>query len=143
MSRDLLKKSLIGAGIGVGVAAAMLIVLGAVLTKCGDPTRLVDVFAAAARFLGAAVAGFFAARMVREKGFVSGALSGGLYSLTVPLIAAFSEGKFRIFPILLVCLICTAIAALTGIIGIPSEKSGNARRKAMMKKVMIDHRRSV
>ena len=47
----------------------------------------------------------------------------------------FSDGEFRILPLLLVCLICTAISAVCGIIGVPGEKSGRAKRRAMMKRL--------
>lgn len=135
MNRNMLKNSLIGAGIGVGAALVLLLVFCAVLTKCGDPAKLVPVTAAVARFIGAAAAGFSAARFNREKGLVCGALSGGFYALLIPLAAAFSDGEFRILPLLLVCLICAAISAVCGIVGVPGEKSGNAKRRAMMKKL--------
>ena len=93
MNRNMLKNSLIGAGIGIGAALILLLVFCAVLTKCGDPARL------------------------------------------VPVAAAFSDGEFRILPLLLVCLICTAISAVCGIIGVPGEKSGRAKRRAMMKRL--------
>lgn len=134
MNRDILKNSLIGAGIGVGAAIVLLLISGAVLTKCGDPAKLVPVAAAAARFLGAAAAGFSAARFNREKGLVCGAVSGALYSLIIPLAAAFSDGEFRILPLLLVCIICVAVSSVSGIVGVPGERSGNARRRAMLKK---------
>lgn len=135
MNRNMLKNSLIGAGIGIGAALILLLVFCAVLTKCGDPARLVPVAAAVARFIGAAAAGFSAARFNRENGLVTGALSGGFYALLIPLAAAFSDGEFRILPLLLVCLICTAISAVCGIIGVPGEKSGRAKRRAMMKRL--------
>ena len=125
MNRNMLKNSLIGAGIGIGAALILLLVFCAVLTKCGDPARLVP----------AAAAGFSAARFNRENGLVTGALSGGFYALLIPLAAAFSDGEFRILPLLLVCLICTAISAVCGIIGVPGEKSGRAKRRAMMKRL--------
>lgn len=78
MNRNMLKNSLIGAGIGIGAALILLLVFCAVLTKCGDPARLVPAAAAAARFIGAAAAGFSAARFNRENGLVTGALSGGV-----------------------------------------------------------------
>ena len=89
MNRNMLKNSLIGAGIGIGAALILLLVFCAVLTKCGDPARLVPAAAAVARFIGAAAAGFSAARFNRENGLVTGALSGGVYALLIPLASAF------------------------------------------------------
>ena len=89
MNRNMLKNSLIGAGIGIGAALILLLVFCAVLTKCGDPARLVPAAAAAARFIGAAAAGFSAARFNRENGLVTGALSGGFYALLIPLAVLF------------------------------------------------------
>lgn len=135
MNRKMLKSSLIGAGIGIGAALVLLLAFCTVLTKCGDPAKLVPIAAAVARFVGAAAAGFSAARFNREKGLACGAVSGGLYSLIIPLAAAFSDGGFRLLPLLLVCLICTAVSAVSGIAGIPGESSGKAKRRAMMKKL--------
>ncbi len=134
MSGKLLKNSLIGAAVGIAAAMLLLLLLGFIALKNDDPDSLISLTAHAARFMGAAAAGFTAARFNRENGLLCGAASGVFYSVVILLAATFSEGDFRFLPSVLICLICIAVSSVFGIIGLPGEKSGNARRKELMKK---------
>ena len=134
MNRQTFINALKGGAIGIAVATGLLFAFNFIALSTDDPDMLLSVLAHAARFTGAAAAGFSASRMNRENGLINGALGGVVYSLPILLISAFSEGSFSFFFSILLTLLSVAISAVFGLLGLPGEKSGRARRKNMIKR---------
>ena len=134
MNGKMLLNSLKGAAIGLAAALILLLIFNFISLKTQDPDRLVPFFAHAAQFIGGAVAGFAASRFHRMNGMISGAIAGGFYAIIILLGAAFSEGEFSVLTSLLICAGILAVSAVTGILGLPGEKSGKAKRRDMMKR---------
>ncbi len=133
MNARLLKNSLIGAASGIAASFIISLILGFALLSLPDPTGLVDIAGHLCRFAGAAFCGIVTSKMNKEQGLASGALSGALYSSVLLFVSAFTGG-FRLLYSLLMALICTVVSAVMGLISLPKEKSGAARRKALMKR---------
>ncbi len=134
MSGKMLKHSLIGAGAGLAGAVLLLLLLGLILLQAENPDGPAAPGAQGVRLIGAAVGGFLAARLNREKGLLCGGTAGGFYSLVLLLAAAFTDGAFPVLRSLGGCLLCVGLSAGAGVLGLPGEKSGAARRRALMKR---------
>ncbi len=124
-------------GAAFGLAAALiLLLLSAILSlKVRDPDRIILILPHAARLLGGWAAGFAAARLRREKGLITGAIAGGILALFLSVGAVFSGGSFRLVPALLLCALVIAAGAVGGLCGLPGEKSGASRRRALHKRL--------
>ncbi len=135
MNKSLLLSALKGLGVGIAITLVLLLVGNLIALKTPDPDTVASFLAHGIRILAGFATGFAAARFHREQGLLTGAVAGALYCAVLALGAAFLAGNFSFFSALLLCLAVLAAAAVGGVMGLPGEKSGKAKRKAMLKRM--------
>ncbi len=103
---------------GLAAVAVCLLVCAFVLTKQDLPESAAVPMGTACISVGAAVAGFVAARIKRSQGMVVGAMMGGVMFLLMLIVSVFVSGtQFTVVtPVRL--MLCIALAALGGILGV-------------------------
>lgn len=132
MNARFIVKSLKGCAVGIAASLILTLVFGVIASKTKDPGALITILSHLARCGGAFVCGFSSARMNREKGLVCGFTGGALFSFVFLIATAFGGGDFP--AALIACLVCVALSVLGGIIGVPKEKSGIAKRRALIRR---------
>jgi len=135
MNKSLLLSALKGLGVGIVVTLILLLVGNLIALKTPDPDTVASYLAHGIRILAGFATGFAAARFHGEKGVITGAIAGALYTAVLALGAAFMVGNFSFFSALLLCLAVIASSAGGGVMGLPGEKSGKAMRKEMLKRL--------
>ena len=135
MNKSLFLSAVKGLVAGLLITLVLLLVGNLIALKTPDPDTVASFMAHGIRILAGFATGFAAARFRKEKGFVTGAVSGALYTAVLALGAAFMAGNFSFFSAVLLCLAVMASAAVGGVMGLPGEKSGAAKRKAMLKRM--------
>lgn len=135
MNGRLLLNALKGAGIALLISFVLLLLFNQILLQMPDPDSLLDVMAHTAQLIGAFLGGLLASRFHKERGFVVGGVTGVFYALLILLGSVFVDGSLRFLITLLLILLFIGAGALGGLLGTPGQKSSQARRKAMMKRM--------
>lgn len=135
MNKFLLLSALKGVAVGILASLLLLLIGNGIALQTADPNTTASYLAHAVRLIGGFLTGFAAARFHKEKGLLIGAISGAAYAAILALGAAFMDGKFPFLSACLLCLAAVAAATVGGVLGIPGEKSGAAKRKAMLKRM--------
>ncbi|MBE6621470.1 MAG: TIGR04086 family membrane protein [Ruminococcaceae bacterium] len=135
MNKSLFLSAVKGLGVGLLITLVLLLVGNLIALKTPDPDTVASLMAHGIRILAGFATGFAAARFQRERGLVTGITAGALYTAVLALGAAFMAGDFSFLSALLLCLAVIAASAVGGVAGLPGEKSGAAKRKAMLKRM--------
>ena len=127
----LIKKSLMGALVSIGIMLVLSLSLAGVAYKNADPDALVGLFSFAALYISAFVAGIASAKLAGRDGVVSGALGGLmlvaiLFVISVCLGDAYA-GSSSWGATMALRASVVAISALGGFIG--GKKSNTRKRK--------------
>lgn len=103
---------------GVATVAVGIFMCAFVLTKQDLPESAAVPMGTACIALGAAIAGFVAARIRRSQGMIVGAMTGGAMFLLMLLVSIFVSGtQFTVVtPVRL--MLCISLSALGGILGV-------------------------
>lgn len=134
MNGKLVLNSLKGMAIGLGTALVLMLLLNFIALKGSDPDKPLSVFAYVAEGIGAAVSGFAASKINKERGIEVGGIAGAMYACLLVLGGLVTGGSIRFGAAVIVSIASVLISGLFGIIGLPGEKSSNARRRDMMRK---------
>ncbi len=135
MEGKLIIYALKGAAVGLAISLILLLGLSFVAMRSEDPDSLLSVLAYITQGIGAASAGFVTAKLGREKGLLTGSISGAFYAAIIVLGAIIGKGAFSFPAAIIVLLASAAVGGLFGIIGLPAEKSEASRRRDMMKRL--------
>lgn len=121
-SVKLLAVSAIGAGAGAVCASIIILLMAAVLSAGNIPAMMIAPFSAAAGAIGAFAGGFFAAKLLGERGIVCGLISGIIFFLLLWASGGiFGLGGYSV-SVLIKAAVSLAAAMLGGITGVNLSK---------------------
>lgn len=124
-----------GALIGFAISLLLMVVATLVFLSTEDPDRAVGVIALISQAIGAFASGFVAVWFYRERGLVTGLYAGVLYLFLILIGSFFFGGEYRVLPTVLLVLVGLLLSSFGGYLGLPTEKSVGARRRAMRKRL--------
>lgn len=135
MNGKLFLSMLKGLGIALVTSVVLVLLFTWLLLQTPNPDALVSLASHGAQLLSIFVGAFLAARLHREKGVLIGILTGLGFAIVVLLGSLLLSGSYPFLITLLLVLLFVGVGALGGLLGVPREKSGTARRKAMMRRM--------
>lgn len=131
LQKDILKNSVKGLLVGLGVSAVLLTIFGYICYTREDPSSLFKPLGIAALFLGSFAGGFMAARFNKTNGLAAGALTGLFMMLFVILISLFLRPENKSIGLInwLLYVGVAIIGAVGGRFGVPASKRRKKRAR--------------
>lgn len=121
-----------GASIALGISLASVFASAFILKDVKQPELLIAVLPKVIQVISALVGGFFAGRFSGSRPYVSGAVCGLIISAVITVGALISSG-FRLYYAVVSIITVTAASVIGSLLSREKPKSGNARKKAIMK----------
>ena len=131
-TQNFFKSSLIGGGIGLALAALVILISPFAMLSFGSPNSLALPFAAIAVFLGSAAGSVFAATQYKDSPIAAGLLASGIIALPLTIISFFIPYEASVINIAVIS------ASLIGasLLGSLSVAKLSSNRKRNMKKAL-------
>jgi len=132
MDFNLLKNSVISAGIAYIAAVGLLFILGCAAYGFEDPDKFLSLFAVAALVLSAIVCGFAASRLYRENTIACGITAGIIFAFVQFIVSIMLPGEGFGLPVNMAMSISAAgISGLTAHLCRPKAPSPSQARRRM------------
>ena len=121
--KDKLKSLIISTVIGYLLSLILLFILSIVITYTSLNENLSIYLVRAVTYISVLVAGFSAAGKITDKGWLSGLVAGGCYSIILIIISSVLKKNQIGFDNILQLVICIVTGIVGGIIGINTKKA--------------------
>ena len=121
--KDKLKSLIISTVIGYLLSLILLFILSIVITYTNLNENLSIYLVRAVTYISVLVAGFYAAGKITDKGWFSGLVAGGCYSIILIIISSVLKKNQIGFDNILQLVICIVTGIVGGIIGINTKKA--------------------
>ena len=118
-----LKSLIISTVIGYLLSLILLFILSIVITYTNLNENLSIYLVRAVTYISVLVAGFYAAGKITDKGWLSGLVAGGCYSIILIIISSVLKKNQIGFDNILQLVICIVTGIVGGIIGINTKKA--------------------
>ena len=120
--KDKLKSLIISTVIGYLLSLILLFILSIVITYTNLNENLSIYLVRTVTYISVLVAGFYAAGKITDKGWLSGLITGGCYSIILIIISTVLKQNQIGFSHVLQLVICIVTGIAGGIIGINTKK---------------------